>query len=256
MEDKKNPFVNGKIDLKVKAGRYSLYQKSPLYLNVIRKNIIEAYPTDQGGGLRGGDSHEVGILLEERSNLLWNVPASTMCYPSMYEDSGICSMKTKINISDKSSLYFLNKPVIPVKFSNVLQETIINLEKECTMFYMDIFTSGRIAHNEKWSFSNFKNKLELNIENEMLYKENWEIKNISLPLGRSGFDGMNMQLTVIAVNGAKHLLEYAYQYLQKESRLCSMGKIDADANILKALDNNGVLFNKLIKEISSMCSLV
>ena len=65
-------LFNGLIDLNITLNKYNLYQECPLYLNIINnKNNFNAYPVDQSGGMRGGDSHLFKILRKIKIKLIF-----------------------------------------------------------------------------------------------------------------------------------------------------------------------------------------
>ena len=241
---------SGRIDLSVTGERYRLYQEAPLYLNILKKKMIEAYPTDQGGGMRGGDCHAVSISVSDKSGLLWSAPASTLCFPSMYDDEP-CALLTDIHLYDSGKLYYINKPVIPTKNARVNQTTIIDIDELSSLFFVDIFCSGRIAHeDERWGFSCFKNHFELCASGETLYRENWELSASRIPSGSAEFNDLNIYATIIAkgINPAR-LIERSLSMLKPDAISIALGELSRECYILKALYKTGIYIDKFMKEI-------
>ena len=243
--DKKGLYFKGEVKFYVSGDKYNLCHNPPLYLNVIKEEKIEAFPTDQSGGIRGGDSHNYSLSMDSNANVVWYSPASTLCYPSMYSLDDCCNLSFNINLIN-SKLIFINKPLIPCKDSNIKQKIKIEVDSNSSLVYWDAISSGRTAHNEKWDFRCFENKLELHCDNILVYKENWTLTKNMIPTNLSGFGENNLYATGIFFGTtALEKLERLKQICNKNKCSYSIGKILDNFAILKLVDNSGIFINKI-----------
>jgi urease accessory protein UreH len=247
--DKKGLYFKGEIKFCVSGDKYNLRHTSPLYLNVIKKEQIEAFPTDQSGGIRSGDFHNYSLFLDSNANVVWYSPASTLCYPSMYSLDDCCSLNFNINLAN-SKLIFINKPLIPCKDSNIKQKIEIKVDSSSSLIYWDAINSGRIAHNEQWEFLRFGNKLELHCDNTLAYKENWTLTKNMIPTNLSGFGENNLYATGIFYGSiALEKLETLKQICNEHNIIYSVGEIDEKTFIIKLIDKTGIGLNSITTNI-------
>ncbi len=248
--DKKGLYFKGEIGFCVSGDKYRLSHNPPLYLNVIKKTQIEAFPTDQGGGMRGGDSHRYTVSLDSSANVVWYSPASTLCYPSMYGSDDCCNLKVNINLAD-SNLIFVNKPLIPCKDSNIRQDIEIKVDSKSSLLYWDEMSSGRVAHEEQWKFLNFENKLSLSCDNILAYKENWTLKKGMIPSSLAGFGESCIYATGIFYNDAIKKID-VFKHICNESKCTySVGKIYDNLFIIKLIDKTGIGLNNMTNQALS-----
>lgn len=165
----------------------------------------------------------------------------------MYRLDDCCSLNFDINLID-SNLIFINKPLIPCKDSNISQKIKIKVDSNSSLIYWDAISSGRIAHNERWEFQCFENKLDFHCDNTLAYKENWTLKKDMIPTNLSGFGENNLYATGIFY-GTKALekLKTFKQICAKNKYSYSIGEIFDNFAILKLVDNSGMVINKIEK---------
>jgi urease accessory protein UreH len=238
---------SGKVKLETSVDNYRLSHEPPLYLNILNKNgFFHAFPSDMGGGIRGGDVHTVELILKRESGLFWEPPASLISYPSMYQGDRPCGIFTTIVMDKNSWLCFLNKPMILCKDSMTDQITDIAMNSESSLFYWEIFCPGRIAYDEKWELECFKNKLRVSVDGKIVYRENWSVAKGDIPLSKAGFWDNDFFVNLL-VQGKKNMaLKDKLIHMFHEFNIdFAFSKIDGNLHLLKAAGKDMTVINKV-----------
>ncbi len=203
-------------------------------------------PVDQGGGLSSGDTQYIDISISNHSSVIWKSPASTICYPPSEIDNQSNTISNTIEIKENSTLVFLNKPLIPCKFTKTNIKTFITIQNNCELLYLDILSAGRVAHQEEWQFQSIRNTLEFIIDKNLVYKENWHLKKNNIPMGIAGFQNAKMSMTLLA-HGKKscdQAISLVNQFNPKDV-LIQIGNLSENTLIIKGLDPLGCYFTSI-----------
>ncbi|MGA7954526.1 MAG: urease accessory protein UreD [Gloeobacterales cyanobacterium] len=155
-------------------GQAPLQLHRPLYLD--DHNYPTVYLRTPSAGLLGGDVHNLEVNVGRNSILELRTQASTLIYP------GKSQQTIKINVDEGGKLIYLPHSIILASEAHFTQKVHIELAKGSLLQYRDIWSAGRIAMKEKWQFQYFSNLIEIFVEDELMYREHWNLepKKISL----------------------------------------------------------------------------
>ena len=241
----------GEITLNVQKNKWDLYQKDPLYINLIRESsFIRAFPTDMGGGIAGGDSQEMKLYLQS-SRMLWQPAASTLCYPNRGEDESVTELNYSIIVQDKSILIYLNKPLIPCQGSWIEQSIDVNVDESSELLYFEPYSSGRIAYGQEWAFKQYRNKFVLNYKNQPVLKESWQLLKNKIPRGPAGFKGYSHWATLISVGTEiQTVLNLMIQRLEMDQCFVTQSIVCDNIRLVRVLDKTGVALNMTFQDLA------
>jgi urease accessory protein UreH len=188
--------VNGGLDLRLTESVYRLKTAPPLAANLLRhQGGWRCFPTDIGGGLRGGDQVNIRIDVGPGQNLYWTPAANSFYFPSSSSRKMI-HQNTRIKVGPGASLFFLPKPQYAVKDAEVRSRTRIDLDPHGQLFFLDIWGSGRIYHGESWCFRGIENSLVLKLGDQTLYQERWHLEGGVLSRSPAAWRGFSYLWTV------------------------------------------------------------
>lgn len=164
---------HGHLDLRLTGGRWQKTQTPPLYVNLLdRGDHWLALPSDQSGGLRGGDRQAVRISVAGDSHLKWLPPAATLYHPGQ-DDRAVCQVDNFLAVEAGSRLNFCPKAGIPCAAARIRQRTEIELEPGAEFLYWDLWTTGRQAAGEARAFAALDNQLSVRRAGAVLFQERW-----------------------------------------------------------------------------------
>jgi urease accessory protein len=146
----------------------------PLYLQ--GRSHPTVYLRTPSAGLLDGDVHQLNAFVDEGSCLELRTQAATLVYP------GVTRQTIQFSLGENAELTFKPHPLILAKGARFSQSVRIDLSASAILHYADSWAAGRIAMGECWEFESFANKLEIFVENVLVFRENWEIKPIEMPL--------------------------------------------------------------------------
>jgi len=156
------------------------YSQAPLQLHRPLYLRDDAYPTvylrTPSAGLLDGDEHQLTVFVDDGSSLELRTQAATLVYP------GVSRQTIDIRLAENAQLIFKPHPLILAKGANLTQRVRINLNASAKIQYIDSWVAGRLAMGECWEFESFANRLEIFVENILVFRENWIISPADMPL--------------------------------------------------------------------------
>lgn len=186
--------LEGRIELVMRGHLWKKRHSPPLYLSLLdRQSHWEALPTDQSGGLRGGDRHTTVLELYDRAGLLWSPPAATLFHPcapstskpntsprapSQEPAGGASLIETALRIDGGSRLHFCPRASIPCLGAVVRQSTVLELDAKSSLLYWDLWASGRSASGEEWDFASVSNELSVLRDGGLIFRERWSLEGL------------------------------------------------------------------------------
>lgn len=243
-------FHKGKISLKIENGKYNSFFHPPGHLRVLRRGIsFNAYPSDTGGGLRGGDQLDLQIDLGPDSSLSWLPPASTLCYPGMNAEDAV-GLDAQIRLAENADLFLVEPAFIPCAQSRIKREVVINIADSSSIFYFDVFSPGRVGYGEEWVFEEYLFNLKFYINSKPLLFEKFKITKDDYPSGKAGFQGAKLWATVLLKG--KEYLSFIENYLKDFGRgtYWTKGELGQDVWNIKILDFAGTYLSRLPKKVT------
>ncbi|XP_003745390.1 urease accessory protein D [Galendromus occidentalis] len=135
------------------------------------------YPVVFGGGLVSGDSLEFKIKCGTGSSILLTSQAFNKVYKSLR--SGVCRQINDFTVERNSLLSVLPDLMVCFAESKYTQTQKIRLrDPTSSIVYLDWFSSGRIAYQERWQFAYLHTLLEIYLGEELVLRENLVLEKV------------------------------------------------------------------------------
>lgn len=135
--------------------------ESPLQL-LTPKNHGDAawvYLASLGGGFVGDDALSLDVELEEHASLFLSSQASTKAYRG--SDS---RFHLDARLARGATLLAWPEPVTCFAGASLRQEQRLSLAADASLLFVDAFTAGRIARDERWAFERLEARLHVDVD--------------------------------------------------------------------------------------------
>lgn len=139
----------GKSILRDLDRRAPLIVQQELYFDEEMPEMPCVYILSSGGPNVDGDRYEQNITVREDAFSFVSTGAATKLASMNYNYSGL---KQHFILEDNSYLEFLPEPIIPHRKTRFISETKLTVAETATVFYSEIFMSGRKHHNDGETF--------------------------------------------------------------------------------------------------------
>ncbi|MBT3482430.1 MAG: urease accessory protein UreD [Opitutales bacterium] len=123
-------------------------------------------------GLLEGDHVELDILVEPGSTIALSNPTALRIHKM---STGKATWNQTFRIAKDAFLETHPEWLIPQAQSRFEQRTRIELEKDAQLFFIETLAAGRVASGESFSFSSFRNRLELRYDRNLSALEKFDI---------------------------------------------------------------------------------
>jgi urease accessory protein len=110
------------------------------------------------GGVLGGDHLTTEIALEAGTHVCLTTPSATRIYRTADKPA---NLETVIRLDEGATLEFFPDHVIPHAGSSLLQSLRIEMARGARAIILDSMASGRVAHGERWSFTDMDSRMEV-----------------------------------------------------------------------------------------------
>jgi urease accessory protein len=110
------------------------------------------------GGVLGGDHLITEILQEAQTHVCLTTPSATRIYRTA-ENPAI--LETVIQLDEGATLEYFPDHVIPHAGSALRQSLRIEMARGSRAIILDSMASGRVAHGERWSFTEMDSQTEV-----------------------------------------------------------------------------------------------
>lgn len=172
---------DGRLSLKVSGRSWRREQRPPLSLTVLeRPDRLLVLPSDQSGGLRGGDRVVTEVSVDQGGQVEWRPPTSGLFFPSV-DRKGTCVVSARLGVTSGSRLAWIPPVAIPCAGARIDQSVWIEGEPGAELLYWDGWADGRTASGERGAFARISNQLEVRWGGKIVFRERW-----SLDGGRPG----------------------------------------------------------------------
>jgi urease accessory protein len=131
---------SGKSVLRELERRVPLIVQQELYFDENMRDLPCVYILSSGGPNVDGDRYRQDITVKSRAKACVLTGASTKLAEMKYNYSGL---KQNIILEEDAYLEYMPEPIIPCRHSRFISDTRIVAHESATLFYSEIFTSGR-----------------------------------------------------------------------------------------------------------------
>ena len=110
------------------------------------------------GGVLGGDHLSTEIVQEAGTHACLSTPSATRIYRTVEKPATI---ETVIRLGEGATLEYLPDHVIPHAGSALRQSLRVDMARGSRAIILDSMASGRVAHGERWSFTEIDSRVEM-----------------------------------------------------------------------------------------------
>jgi urease accessory protein len=110
------------------------------------------------GGVLGGDHLVTEILQEAQTNVCLTTPSATRIYRTAEKPA---ILETVIQLDEGATLEYFPDHVIPHACSALRQSLRIEMARGSRAIILDSMASGRVAHGERWIFTEMDSRTEV-----------------------------------------------------------------------------------------------
>jgi urease accessory protein len=132
-----------------------LQAMTPLTLDDGTAYLMLLNPT---GGVLGGDHLVTEIIQEAGTRVSWTTPSATRIYRTAERPA---ILETTIKLGEGATLEYLPDHVIPHVRSALRQSLRLEMAAGSRAIILDSMASGRVAHGERWSFTEMDSRTEV-----------------------------------------------------------------------------------------------
>ena len=112
------------------------------------------------GGVLGGDHLVTDIVQEAETHVCLTTPSATRIYRTAEKPA---ILETVIRVDEAATLEYIPDHVIPHVGSALRQSLRIELSRGSRAIILDSMASGRVAHGERWRFTEMDSRTEVYI---------------------------------------------------------------------------------------------
>lgn len=166
---------DGLLTLQVRGRLWRRTQRPPLSLTVLeRADHLLVMPSDQSGGLRGGDQTTTLLEVTGQGSVVWNPPTSNLYFPSA-DRTGICRTSVTVGVEPGSRVWWVPPVSIPCAQARIEQTVEMWAAPGAELLYWDGWADGRTASGERSRFAQLSNRLEFRWDERVLFRESWSL---------------------------------------------------------------------------------
>jgi urease accessory protein len=110
------------------------------------------------GGVLGGDRLTTEIVQEPGTHVCLTTPSATRIYRTVEKPA---VLETRIQLSEGATLEYFPDHVIPHAGSALRQSLRIDLARGSRAIVLDSMAAGRVAHGERWTFTEMDSRIEV-----------------------------------------------------------------------------------------------
>ena len=142
--------------------------------------IMKPFQKDDGGitvfqqtaspGILAGDTQEHKIIVESGASL--EIVSQSFEKIFKMEEGEKAERKISASVGEGGILIYAPNPCIPFAKSNFVSSTKISLSAGAKLIYEDCICAGRVACDEVFDFTAYKNLIEIRREEKLIFREN------------------------------------------------------------------------------------
>ncbi len=202
-------------------------------------------------------SSSAGIM--EGDNQHINITVGDKCYAQvtsqsyekihkMYSENA--TRETTINVGAGAKFIYNPLPTIPFAHSSFKATTNINLHATAKLAYIETISAGRIHHNEKFMYNYYESRLDIHVNNTVVYIDNTYFDPIMFDMNSFGmYEGYTHLLNVVLINWDT-TVDIVREQLGKFDDVMSGASLTKFGDIVvKVLANSGQLLEEIVAQI-------
>lgn len=141
---------------------------------------IQIMPLCASAGIMAGDSQEFSYHVKEGADL----EILSQSFEKIHKmDEGSASRTIEVQVDKNAALYYYPQPVIPFAQSAFDSKMTIHLEDETSkLFFLEIISCGRNAHEERFQYRRFSSKVLLYRGEKLIYRDNTRYEPDKMPM--------------------------------------------------------------------------
>jgi urease accessory protein len=133
---------------------------TPLTLDDGTAYLMLLNPT---GGVLGGDHLVTEIIQEPETHVCLTTPSATRIYRTL---ARAAILETTIQLGESATLEYFPDHVIPHARSSLQQSLRLEMAAGSRAIVLDSMASGRVAHGERWSFTEMDSRMEVRVNHK------------------------------------------------------------------------------------------
>jgi len=154
---------------------------TPLELEDGTSYLMLLNPT---GGVLGGDRLVTEIIQQPDTHVCLTTPSATRIYRTQQQPA---ALETVIKLGENATLEYLPDHVIPHAGSALRQSLRLEMARGSRAIVLDSLASGRVAHGERWSFTEMDSRTEVRMCCKLAFLNRTKISPAFLRPDRMGF---------------------------------------------------------------------
>lgn len=184
----------GEIDCRVVNGRSSLvrcFSRAPLKLLTPSSlgTAASVVMSSFGGGLVAGDDVPIVAHVGRGAACVLATQSAGKAYRS---DGRTSSQSIAATVEDGALLAVLPEPLCPFADARFAQRQTFDLAATGNLIWLDWFTSGRWARDERWRFRSLTSRTDVRIDGHLVLRESIKLDaesfDVGSPMRAGGFD--------------------------------------------------------------------
>lgn len=147
--------VVGLVDGRSAATTLSWRSPARLFAPRVTERSAWLIGSTMGGGLVTGDHACTRLEVEGDARALYTTIGSTKAY------RGRATQSLEVRVAGGALAAILPDPLVPFRDADVEQSTSLHVAHGGSLALLDIVSSGRLRHGERWAFSRWRSRLTL-----------------------------------------------------------------------------------------------
>lgn len=238
-----------------------LYRRAPLIVQqalYFDEEIPEmpcVYILSSGGPNVDGDRYRQEFRLAEGAMAHISTGAATKIAPMLYNHA---SLHQEVSLADGAYLEYLPEPTIPCRGARYRSECRITIAPSATLFYSEIYTSGRRYHNgESFSYDLLSLSTSATRDSgEELFSEKMVIQpQSSPPQNRWVMDNYNTFATIFILTPSEHINKIYNQIQSYKGNETALGisRLPSDCGLVcRILTTRSDRAKEMVRELCSV----
>lgn len=218
----------------------SAFATSPMKLLTPRARGLSVWACTSsfGGGLVAGDQTSLELKLGPEARGFLGTQASTKVYrnPAALP----CGHETRATLGRGATLVFAPDPVQAFAGASYLQRQEFNLAADANLALLDWFTSGRAARGERWAFTRFSSRNQVNVGDKTVFLDSLALDpvdgDLAAPHRTGRFNCLGMLLLIgprLRDAAQKLLAEVGAAPVRRQAALVFSASPIADGAVLR-----------------------
>jgi urease accessory protein len=157
---------HGRTVLAAQSFRAPFHLSKPYWDGDTRSLLVQVVnPT---AGILAGDRLESEISVQRDAALIVTTPSASRVFQMR---GGAAESRQRFTVSAGGWLEVMPEPLVPHRGSRYRQSTLIEVDREGALFYVDQLMPGRVGHGESWAWERLCLELTVRVAGELAVRE-------------------------------------------------------------------------------------